>query len=124
MHCEDRRLRSKRRILSPDLGAAHMLTFESRYAAGRTLRRKLKRGAHSAFRRSAQAPDLLSILLASNAGRVPRLLPIKMGRMAVSPFAFYRGSAALMASDLSVLPVSGLSVQICGDAHVRNLGAY
>src|SRR5262249_12775931 len=57
-------------------------------------------------------------------GRLPALLPIKHGRMAVSPFGFFRGAVPVMAADLARLPVTGLAVQICGDAHVRNLGAF
>jgi uncharacterized protein (DUF2252 family) len=57
-------------------------------------------------------------------GRLPDLLPIKHGRMAVSPFGFFRGAVATMVADLGTLPVTGLAVQICGDAHVRNLGAF
>jgi len=59
-----------------------------------------------------------------NKGRLPKLIPVKMGRMAVSPFTFFRGTAPLMAADLATLPVTGLSVQLCGDAHMRNLGAF
>ncbi|MGA3169537.1 MAG: DUF2252 domain-containing protein [Chthoniobacteraceae bacterium] len=68
--------------------------------------------------------DVLAAVKATEEGRVPRLIPIKMARMAVSPFAFFRGAASLMARDLAKNPVTGLRVQICGDAHVKNLGAY
>jgi uncharacterized protein (DUF2252 family) len=66
----------------------------------------------------------VATILATNSNRLRNLVPIKMGRMAAGPFAFFRGAAPLMAADLATLPVSGLHVQICGDAHVRNLGAY
>ena len=63
-------------------------------------------------------------LVAANQGRQPDLLPIKWARMNVSPFRFFRGASALMAGDLATLPTTGLGVQLCGDAHVQNLGAY
>jgi len=67
---------------------------------------------------------MAGILAGFNKGRLPRLIPVKMGRMAVSSFAFFRGTAPLMAADLAPLRVTGLHVQLCGDAHVRNLGAF
>ena len=66
----------------------------------------------------------MATIIAANSNRLQFLVPIKMGRMAAGPFAFFRGAAPLMAADLATLPVTGLQVQICGDAHVRNLGAY
>ena len=68
--------------------------------------------------------DAVEVIVASSEGRLAELLPIKFGRMAASPFGFFRGAVPLMAADLATLPVSGLTTQICGDAHVRNLGAY
>jgi uncharacterized protein (DUF2252 family) len=68
--------------------------------------------------------DPLATLRAQNAGRVPELVPIRWGRMSVSPFTFYRGAAALMASDLAVTKHTGLTVQLCGDAHLSNFGVY
>ncbi|HVP28551.1 MAG TPA: DUF2252 domain-containing protein [Myxococcota bacterium] len=64
------------------------------------------------------------MLIASNAGRLPDLVPIRFGRMMQSPFAFYRGAAAIMAADLASTPRSGLAVQACGDAHLLNFGAF
>ncbi|MBI3269383.1 MAG: DUF2252 family protein [Planctomycetes bacterium] len=66
----------------------------------------------------------METLLAASRGRLPELLPIKLGRMAASPFGFFRGAAPVMAGDLCALPITWLEVQLCGDAHVRNLGAY
>src|SRR5689334_9292431 len=60
----------------------------------------------------------------SNAGRIPELIPLRVGRMAASPFAFLRGSAGLMAADLADAPVTGIGAQICGDAHAANFGLY
>ena len=68
--------------------------------------------------------DVLSIIRESNAGRVAKLVPMKMRLMSASPFAYFRGTAPVMAKDLAGLPVTGLTVQLCGDAHVKNLGAY
>ena len=98
--------------------------IEERMEAGRALRRSLGRAVNAGFKRAAKTPDLLSIIKATNEGRLRPLVPVKMGRMAVSPFSFFRGAAPVMAADLAPLPTSGLQVQLCGDAHVRNLGAY
>ena len=68
--------------------------------------------------------DPVELVLESNEGRMPDLVPIRRGRMLQSPFAFYRGTAALMAADLAHTPVSGLRVQACGDAHLMNFGAF
>ena len=98
--------------------------------AARTEREAYGRGLRDRVRRTAQdrwvteERDVLARLVASEAGRLPQLLPVRHGRMASSPFAFLRGGAAIMAPDLIALPHTGYLVQICGDAHVRNLGAY
>lgn len=73
---------------------------------------------------TSSSRDLLSILRESNKGRIEKLIPIRHGRMLQSPFTFYRGSAALMAADLSCTPVSGLIAQCCGDCHIQNFGAF
>ncbi len=104
-----------------------VLPIADRRAFGRSLRTALRRVDQSAWSQHAalaSRPDPLDALRAAETGRVTQLLPIKYGRMSASPFAFFRGSAALMARDLSRLPFTGHIVQICGDAHVRNLGAY
>jgi uncharacterized protein (DUF2252 family) len=88
------------------------------------LRDKVRRDAHANWTSKKGRNDPVATILAANSDRLPSLLPIKMGRMAASPFAFFRGAAPLMAADLAEFPVTGLHVQICGDAHVRNLGAY
>ncbi|MBV8204830.1 MAG: DUF2252 domain-containing protein [Candidatus Eremiobacteraeota bacterium] len=95
-----------------------------RIAAGRARRKQVPRSSHAGWQPQRNRPDPVAILEASNLGRVPELVPIRYGRMLVSPFAFLRGSAALMALDLSQTPVTGLKVQTCGDAHVANFGAY
>jgi uncharacterized protein (DUF2252 family) len=73
---------------------------------------------------AADRPDPIGILQAQDAGRVQRLLPIKYGRMVASPFAFLRGSAAVMAADLADTPTTGIHVQLCGDAHISNFGVF
>ena len=69
-------------------------------------------------------PDPVELLVRASRDRLPELLPIKWARMAASPFGFFRGAVPLMAADLASLPTTGITVQICGDAHVRNLGAF
>ncbi len=98
-------------------------SLAERHARGKSLRDKLSRMAQ-AYWKPGRRRDVLEVLKQSEEGRLPRLIPIKMGRMSLSPFAFFRGAAPLMARDLAGRPVTGLQVQLCGDAHVKNLGAY
>jgi uncharacterized protein (DUF2252 family) len=98
--------------------------LEDRVASGRALRSRLPRSRHAGWAPAAGRPDPVEILVAGNAGRQPELVPLRMGRMAASPFAFLRGAAAVMAWDLSHTPVSGLSVLLNGDAHINNVGLY
>ncbi|MGH7059511.1 MAG: DUF2252 domain-containing protein, partial [Stellaceae bacterium] len=93
-------------------------------AAGKALRERVPRLKQGVWKRVKGQVDPIEILLASDADRVPELVPIKYGRMLQSPFAFYRGTAALMAADLAHTPVSGLRVQACGDAHLMNFGGF
>jgi uncharacterized protein (DUF2252 family) len=93
-----------------------------REAFGRRLRERVRRVDHDVWVTGER--DVLARLHANEDGRVRELLPYRHGRMAASPFAFLRGGAAIMAPDLASLPHTGYPVQICGDAHVRNLGAY
>ena len=99
-------------------------SLEERHAHGRALRKRLARAMHGRWKPAPGRADPLEILRRAEQGRLPDLLPIKHGRMAASPFGFFRGAAPIMAADLATLPVTGLAVQICGDAHVRNLGAF
>src|SRR5215470_6149738 len=101
-----------------------MLSLDERRAIGRRLRNKVGRSAHAKWAPTKTRNDPVAAIVAANANRVRELVPIKMGRMAAGPFAFFRGAAPLMAADLATLPKTGLRAQICGDAHVRNLGAY
>ncbi|MEU6309580.1 DUF2252 domain-containing protein [Streptomyces sp. NPDC047014] len=91
---------------------------------GKALRERLPRAAHAGFEAPAGRPDAVRAVEESNAGRVPGLSPIRVGRMAANPFAFLRGAAGLMAHDLSGGPVTGVGAQICGDAHAANFGLY
>jgi len=91
---------------------------------GRARRAEISRGAHGEWTPAADRPDPIEVLVASNAGRMPELIPIRFGRMAASPFAFLRGSAPVMADDLSRVPTTGLEVQACGDGHLMNFGLF
>ncbi len=100
----------------------HDLT--ERRKAGKKLREQTPRSSHSNWAPAADRPDPLSLLQAQDEGRIQQLLPIKYGRMVASPFAFLRGSAVVMASDLAASPVTGLDVILCGDAHLANFGIF
>ncbi|MFJ5828057.1 DUF2252 domain-containing protein [Streptomyces sp. NPDC093089] len=91
---------------------------------GRRLRETVPRSSHDRPALAADRPDAVRAVEESNRGRVPELAPLRVGRMAASPFAFLRGSAGLMAQDLAVTPVTGMAAQICGDAHAANFGLY
>jgi len=92
--------------------------------AGRALRSLVPRRSHGPWMAPPGRPDPLEILARSNANRLPDLVPVRNGRMMASPFAFYRGSPAVMASDLSRAPSTGIHLQICGDAHLHNFGTF
>jgi uncharacterized protein (DUF2252 family) len=95
-----------------------------RAAAGRAARSAAPRSSHGSWDPSPGREDPVAILERQAASRVPELVPIRYGRMATSPFAFFRGAAAVMAADLAGTPVSGLRVQACGDAHLSNFGVF
>ena len=99
-------------------------TPEDRAALGRAARSAVPRSAQGQFVPAADRPDPVSVLTGGDAERVAELLPIRYGRMSVSPFTFYRGAAAVMAADLARTPVTGLDVQLCGDAHLSNFGFF
>jgi uncharacterized protein (DUF2252 family) len=100
------------------------LTPEKRRTAGRHLRAAAPRSSHGEWTAPADRPDPVSLLEEQTRGRVPDLVPIRYGRMLASPFAFLRGSAVVMASDLAGTPTSGLEVQACGDAHLLNFQMF
>ena len=84
----------------------------------------MPRSAHGDFTPAADRPDPVAVLQAQAVTRLPELIPIRYGRMLVSPFTFYRGAAAVMAADLAATPDSGIVVQACGDAHISNFGGF
>jgi len=104
--------------------AAHALSIEERTAAGKALRDRVPRVDQAAWEAGRDRPDPLDILRAADADRLPDLVPIRYGRMLQSPFAFYRGSAGLMAADLARTPATGIRVQACGDCHMMNFGGF
>ena len=99
-------------------------SIRQRYAAGKKLRTRWPRAAHAGWSPARHRADPVTTLATVNDGRVKTLLPERYRRMRASPFAFFRGAAVVMASDLATQPSTGLTVQLCGDAHVHNLGAY
>lgn len=99
-------------------------TVEERIELGRSSRRTTPRSAHGGWSPSPERRDPVTLLEEQNATRVPWLVPIRHARMSASPFTFYRGAARIMAADLAGSPVSGLDVQLGGDAHLSNFGAY
>ncbi|MEU1038208.1 DUF2252 domain-containing protein [Streptomyces sp. NPDC005551] len=98
--------------------------YEGPKAEGKALRRQVPRAAHAELTLDAGRPDAVTAVEHSNQGRIPGLTPIRVGRMAASPFAFLRGSAGLMAYDLARTPMTGIAAQLCGDAHAANFGLY
>lgn len=99
-------------------------TRKERRQLGRSLRDQVKRVSHAGWNPKQRNFDVVDLLIKANHERIARLLPLKWGAMAVSPFGFFRGAVPVMAADLAPLPRTGLLTQICGDAHVRNLGAF
>ena len=101
-----------------------MVPWKDRHAEGKEIRHAVPRESHAEWKPGKHRPDPLKLLAESNKGRQEHLVPLRMGRMAASPFAFLRGSACVMASDLSTLPISGIPVVMDGDAHINNFGMY
>lgn len=94
------------------------------WAAGKALRDKCAKNTHASWKPHPKRRDPIDLLIESSKGRMTQLVPIRYGRMMQSPFAFYRGAAAIMAADLAHTPVSGIRVQACGDCHLLNFGGY
>jgi uncharacterized protein (DUF2252 family) len=105
-----------RKVPHPDVG--------DRKAGGREARERTPLSSHEKWRPAADRPDLVVLLEEQNATREPDLVPVRHGRMIVSPFTFYRGGAKIMAADLAGTPTAGLGVQLCGDAHLSNFGVF
>ena len=100
------------------------LSVEERVARGKAARNEVPRSSHGRWVPSDDRPDPVGFLEAQAGSRVPELVPIRYGRMLVSPFTFYRGAALIMAADLAATPRSGMNAQICGDAHLSNFGVF
>src|SRR5215469_15873622 len=99
-------------------------TLAERRAVGRSLRERVPRSSHAEWSPAADRPDPISLLQEQDSSRLAQFVPLRYERMIASPFAFLRGSAVVMAGDLAATPVTGLQVQICGDAHLSNFGVY
>jgi uncharacterized protein (DUF2252 family) len=99
-------------------------TRKERRAKGKKLRDKCTKDAHANWKPHPKRGDPIDLLIESSKGRMPQLVPIRYARMMQSPFAFYRGAAAIMAADLAHTPVSGIRVQACGDCHLLNFGGF
>jgi uncharacterized protein (DUF2252 family) len=95
-----------------------------RYEVGRELRRQVPRSTLADWNEDDRGADPVQQVISGNEGRVARLVPVRIGRMVASPFAFLRGAAAIMAADFSRLPATGITPVICGDAHLGNFGFY
>ncbi len=100
------------------------LSVTERQARGKAARARAPRASHGVFEPAPDRADPIELLERQSKTRVPELVPIRYGRMLVSPFAFYRGAAMIMAADLPATPRSGLTVQCCGDAHLANFGVF
>jgi uncharacterized protein (DUF2252 family) len=115
--------RTTRRNARPPTAVPH-LTVAERAARGKAARAEVPRSSHAAYDPPPRRKDPIKLLERQAETRVPDLVPIRYGRMLVSPFTFYRGAALIMASDLAATPRSGLTVQCCGDAHLSNFGVF
>lgn len=104
--------------------ATAAMTVEARQERGRAIRAKTPRSSHSFWTEAPDRPDPVALLEQQETTRLPDLIPIRHARMRVSPFAFFRGSAIIMAEDLSRTPRTGIQTQLCGDAHLSNFGLY
>ena len=99
-------------------------TVQQRMTAGKARRKRAPRTSHAQWSFPSKRNDPIELLKHADRERLPELLPIRYGRMRQSPFAFFRGAAAVMAADLSMTPVTGIRVQACGDCHVANFGGF
>ncbi len=109
---------------APPSAPVDHFTVDERAARGRAARADVRRRVHAAWEPPPHRPDPVDLLEEQAQTRVPELVPIRYGRMLVSPFTFFRGGAYLMASDLAGMPRTGLHTQLCGDAHLSNFGVF
>ncbi len=120
----------ERKAASSKLGGTRLeplsggMTLNEKRALGKQLRESVPRESHGSWARRADHPGAVEIVMRGNKGRQPALVPLRLARMIASPFAFYRGAAAVMAYDLARTPVTGIDAVICGDAHLSNFGLY
>jgi uncharacterized protein (DUF2252 family) len=114
---------STKRKRTPAVPVPHLSVAE-RVARGKAARSEVPRASHATFEPLPTRADPVELLERQAKARVPELVPIRYGRMLVSPFTFYRGGAMIMAHDLAATPRSGLTVQCCGDAHLSNFGVF
>ncbi len=108
----------------PELISNQLLSREQRWKQGKALCGKIPWESHGYWESKSNRPDPIQLILERDKGRLQYLLPIKYGRMSTSPFAFLRGSAAVMAADLSCTPSTGIETMLCGDAHLANFGIF
>lgn len=113
-------------VAEAKVGGVHArhFVYSERYAMGKKLRETCPRSSHAGWKAPKDRPDAVKLVLEAEKGRLPDLLPLRHGRMARSPFTFYRGAALTMASDLAATPSMGVHVQCCGDAHLCNFGGF
>ena len=104
--------------------SAKGLSRDEARALGKKLREACPRSSHADWKAPKDRPDPVQLVLEAEKGRMPDLLPLRHGRMARSPFTFYRGAALTMACDLAPTPTTGIRVQCCGDAHLCNFGGF
>src|SRR5262249_17101870 len=105
-------------------GKVEHFTRGERAARGKAARAEVPRRVHGEWEPSPHRPDPVDLLEEQAAARLPELVPIRYGLMLAAAFAFFRGGALIMASDLAASPISGLRVQLCGDAHLSNFGVF
>jgi uncharacterized protein (DUF2252 family) len=117
-------IRSRSKSVTAIAHSEHSKTLDERQSEGKALRQRVPREQHEKWAPAHGRRDPVSMLMESSGGRIPELVPIRYGRMMVSPFTFYRGTADIMAADLGPTPVSSLRAQICGDCHLLNLGGF
>jgi uncharacterized protein (DUF2252 family) len=105
-------------------GQPTRLTPAERAQMGKAARARVRRESHAEFDLPSDRPDPIALLEQQAASRLPDLVPVRYGRMLVSPFTYFRGAALPMATDLALTPATGLTVQACGDAHLSNFGVF
>ncbi|MBS2009821.1 MAG: DUF2252 family protein, partial [Cyanobacteria bacterium SZAS TMP-1] len=101
-----------------------MTPRDGRRERGQIMHEAIPHRSHAAWKPDPDRPDPVDIIIQSHEGRLQELAPLRYGRMMISPFTFYRGTAGVMAYDLARTPNSKVRVQTCGDAHLMNFGAF